>query len=127
MLLHSIRVSLMAFAAALILTACGGGSSTKPEPPVGGITVVPGDTQATISWLATPGVEYWIYVAPNNANLNLENWLETAGSTYRLNVTSPYVFTGLTNGTPYSFFLTGRINQGPGSDATPTVTVTPQP
>lgn len=127
MLLYSIRVSLMAFAAALILTACGGGSSTKPEPPVGGITVVAGDTQATISWLATPGVEYWIYAAENKPNLNLDNWLETAGSTYRLNVTSPYVFTGLTNGRSYSFFLTGRINQGPGSDATPTVTVTPQP
>jgi hypothetical protein len=126
MFLHSIRVSLMAFAAALILTACGGGSSNKPQAPVGGITVVAADSEVTITWQETPGVEYWIFASPNSPNLNLSNWLATLGSTYRLKVTSPYTVTGLTNGTPYSFFLTGRINGGPGSDATPTVIATPR-
>jgi photosystem II stability/assembly factor-like uncharacterized protein len=125
--LHTIRVSLLALATALILAACGGGGdSTKPEPPVGGITIVEGDSQATLTWVETPGVEYWIFAAPNSPNLTLSNWLATSGSTYRLKVTSPYVVTGLTNGTPYSFFLTGRINKGPGSDATPTKTATPR-
>ena len=126
MLLHSIRVSLMAFAAALILTACGGGSSTKPEPPVGGISLLEGDSQVTVTWTETPGVEYWIFTSPNNPNLTLSNWLASAGSTYKLKVTSPYVVTGLTNATPYSFFLTGRIKGGPGSDATPTKIATPR-
>ena len=126
MFLHSIRVSLLAFASALILTACGGGSSNKPLPPVGGISVVAADSEVTITWQETPGVEYWIFASPNSPNLTLSSWLATVGSTYRLKVTSPYTVTGLANGTPYSFFLTGRINGGPGSDATPTVIATPR-
>lgn len=126
MFLHSIRVSLMAFAAALILTACGGSSSAIPQPPVGGITVAAADSEVTITWQETPGVEYWIFASPNSPNLTLSTWLATLGSSYRLKVSSPYTVTGLTNGTPYSFFLTGRINGGPGSDATPTVIATPR-
>ena len=129
MFLHSIRVSLLASllaVSAFILTACGGGTSTKPEPPVGGISVSAGDSEVTVTWQETPGVEYWIFASPNSPNLTLSTWLATLGSTYRLKVTSPYVVTGLTNGTPYSFFLTGRINGGPGSNATPTVIATPR-
>lgn len=126
MFLHSIRVSLLAFASALILTACGGGSSDKPQPPVGGISVVAADSEVTMTWQETPGVEYWIFASPNSPNLTLSSWLATVGSTYRLKVTSPYTVTGLANGTPYSFLLTGRINGGPGSDATPTVIATPR-
>ena len=127
MSLHSIRVSLLAMATAIILAACGGsGTSNKPAPPVGGLTSLAGDSQVTLSWVQTPGVEYWIFAAPNNANINLSNWLATSGSIYRMKVTSPFVVTGLSNGTPYSFFLTGRINGGAGGDATPTVTVTPR-
>ena len=126
MFLHLIRVSLMALASALILTACGGGTSAKPELPAGGISLAAGDSAVTVTWTETPGVEYWIFTSPNSPNLTLSTWLPTLGSTYRLKVTSPYVFTGLTNGVPYSFFLTGRINGGPGSDATPTKIATPR-
>ncbi|MEY4448429.1 MAG: Ycf48-like protein [Pseudomonadota bacterium] len=128
MFLHSIRSSLLAMASALILVACGGGggSSSAPPPPAGGITLTNGDGQVTLSWQSTPGVDYWIFAAPNNPNLNLSNWLATTGSTYRLNVTSPFVVTGLSNGTPYSFFITGRVNGEGGGEATPTVTATPR-
>jgi hypothetical protein len=127
MFLHSIRSSLLALASALILVACGGGnSSSAPPPPEGGISLINGDGQVTLSWNAAPGVEYWIFAAPNNPNLSLSNWLATSGSTYRLKVTSPYVVTGLNNGTPYSFFITGRINGGAGGAASPTVTATPR-
>jgi hypothetical protein len=127
MFLHSIRSSILALASALILVACGGGSSSSaPPPPEGGISLANGDGQVTLSWNSTPGVEYWIFAAPNNPNLSLSNWLATSGSTYRLNVTSPFVVTGLSNGTPYSFFITGRINGGVGGAATPTVTATPR-
>jgi hypothetical protein len=61
----------------------------------------------------TPGVEYWIFASPNSPNLTLSTWLATLGSTYRLKVTSPFVVTGLTNGTPYSFFITGRHQRRP--------------
>ena len=124
---HSIRAYLLVLASALLLAACGGNStSSTPPPPAGGLSIVAGDSQVTLSWKETPGVEYWIFAAPNNPDLVLSNWLATAGSTYRLKVTSPYVVTGLSNGTPYSFLMTGRINNGPGGDATPTVTATPR-
>ncbi len=127
MSLHSIRAYLLVLASALLLAACGGSSTpSTPAPPVGGLSVVAGDSQVTVSWKETPGVEYWIFAAPNIPNLSLNNWLATSGSTYRLKVTSPYVVTGLTNGTPYSFFMTGRTNSGPGGDATPTVAATPR-
>jgi hypothetical protein len=127
MSLHSIRAYLLVLTSALLLAACGGSSTpSTPAPPVGGLSVVAGDSQVTVSWKETPGVEYWIFAAPNNPNLSLNNWLATSGSTYRLKVTSPYVVNGLTNGTPYSFFMTGRINNGPGGDATPTVAATPR-
>ena len=112
---------------AVLVAACGGSSSTNtPAPPVGGISVVPGDSQVTVTWKETPGVEYWIFAAPNSPNLTLANWLATSGSTYRLKVTSPFMVTGLSNGTTYSFFMTGRVNSGPGGDATPTASATPR-
>ena len=127
MSLHSIRAYLLVLASALLLAACGGSSTTStPAPPVGGLSLVAGDSQVTVSWKETPGVEYWIFAAPNSPNLSLSNWLATSGSPYRLKVTSPYVVTGLTNGTTYSFFMTGRTNSGPGGDATPTVAATPR-
>lgn len=126
MSLHSIRISLLALVSAFILAACGGNSSSVPAPPEGGLNVTAGDSQITISWKETPGVEYWIFAAPNSPSLGLNNWLATTGSTYRLKVTSPFVVSNLANGTPYSFFMTGRINNGPGGDATPTVTATPR-
>jgi hypothetical protein len=127
MSLHSIRASLLALVSAVLVAACGGSStSITPPPPEGGISLVAGDSQVTVSWKETAGVEYWIFAAPNNPNLSLSTWLATTGSTYRLKVTSPFVVTGLTNGTPYTFFITGRLNSGPGGAATPTVSATPR-
>ena len=127
MSLHSIRASLLALVSAVLIAACGGSTSTTtPPPPAGGISLVAGDSQVTVSWKETPGVEYWIFAAPNNPSLSLSTWLATTGSTYRLKVTSPFVVTGLANGTPYSFFMTGRVNSGPGGAATPTVTAAPR-
>jgi hypothetical protein len=126
MSLHSIRVSLLALASAMILLACGGSSSSAPPPPEGGLSVVAGDSQITLSWKETPGVEYWIFSAPNQPTLSLSNWLASTGSSYSLNVKSPFVVSGLTNGTSYSFFITGRTNKGAGGDASPTVIATPR-
>ncbi|MCX7266113.1 MAG: hypothetical protein ACOYL0_02285 [Limnohabitans sp.] len=125
MSLLSIRASLLALAASVLLAACGGSSSNLPAPPVGGLSLTPGDSQVTVSWQSEPGVEYWIFAAPGS-NLSLSNWLATAGSTYRLKVTSPYVMTGFSNGLTYSFFMTARVNGGPGGEATPTVSTTPR-
>ena len=40
---------------------------------------------------------------------------------------SPYVLTGLTNGTTYSFSINGRTDSGPGGAGSPSIAVTPRP
>ena len=127
MSLQSLRAPLWVLIAAFFLAACGGSSNKDlPGPPVGGLSLEPGDSQVTVSWKETPGVEYWIFASPNNPNVSMSTWLASTGSTYRLKVNSPFIVSGLLNGTPYSFFMTSRVNSGPGGEASPTVISTPR-
>lgn len=85
---------------------------------------MPGNSQVTVSWVPDPGVEYWLLYAPVSSisTTNLP-----PGHVWVLNVTSPYVVTGLTNGVTYSFTLNGRISGGPGGPGTPSVSAIPRP
>ncbi len=124
---HTLRMARPSWAAllvALAVSACGG-SGGPATPPQGGITVTEGDGQATVSWTATPDVKYWIFYAPTTS-IDTRSWINTASAQAILNTTTPYVITGLTNGTTYSFTLNGRTGDGAGGEGTPSVTIIPR-
>lgn len=120
MTLSSIRSTILAIFFPLLLAACGGGGSPA-NPPAGGITVVPGNDQVTVSWTADAGVEYWLwYVAGSSVTTT------TPGHLTKVKVASPYVLTGLTNGLTYAFAVNGRTGGGAGGPLSPSVTAVPR-
>ena len=125
MLFSSLRQTLATLMVAVLVSACGGSGSSAP-PPVGGITVVPGDGSATVTWEAVPGVKYWLFYAPSKT-ISTADWTTIPGSRAILDVTSPYVVTGLANGFNYSFTVNGRNGDGAGGPGSPTVTIIPRP
>jgi hypothetical protein len=124
------RLKLRLFSAALsgivvscLLGGCIHGDSAAP--PAGGIIATPGEGQVTITWTAEPGVEYWlVYAATASISATPP---PTGAHTWVTNVTSPYIVTGLTNGTTYSFAMNGRTGGGPGGPSTPSVSAIPRP
>lgn len=127
MSLHALRPKLAALLASLTLAACGGGGSSAPAPT--DVVVDPGDGQVTVKWTATPGVEYWMaYAAASSVSTDSGNphiWARNSDGSVSL--ISPYVLTGLTNGTTYSFSINGRTDSGPGGAGSPSIAVTPRP
>ncbi len=109
---------------ALLTTACNSKGSSAP-PPVGGISVVAGENRATISWVADPGVEYWLFYAPASS-ISTTNWNSLPSSYAIVKAVSPQIVTGLVNDTTYAFTLNGRINGGPGGSGTPSVATVPR-
>ena len=112
----------------LLISACGGGGSSAP-PPSGGITVVPGNGQAFVTWTADPGVDYQVIYLQTAAATSgqdiyanpLHLWVNGATA-----VTSPLVATGLTNGLPYTFAINGRTGTGQGGAFSAIQTITPR-
>lgn len=105
-----------------LVCACGGAGSSA-SAPVGGITVTPSNGQVTVSWAASPGVEYWLVYAATSSPLNVQSL--PAGHVWVSPATSPYTVTGLTNGVTYTFAVNGRTNGGPGGPLTPSQSATP--
>ena len=65
-----------------------------------------GNGQATISWTAVSGAtSYNLYMAAATG-VTKSNYNSLTGGTTAIGVTSPFVKTGLTNGTPYYFVVT---------------------
>ncbi len=111
--------------AILILGGCGGGSSASP--PVGGLILAPGDGYVTVSWAMSSGVDYWLYHATTNgASFDPNNCASVSGCATNTNVGSPFVVSGLVNGTTYSFLMNGRTNGGPGGSPTNVFTAVPR-
>jgi hypothetical protein len=110
----------------LLLASCGNvlnkGSSASPPTDV---TVTPGDGAVTVTWTMAPNVQYWLFYAPTNF-ISEDNWTTIPGSKALINVTSPTIVTGLTNGTTYSFMINGRMNNGPGGADSPSLSAVPR-
>lgn len=121
--LISIRRYLLALIASLFVAGCGGGDASSAPPPTD-FSVAEGNGQVTVTWTATPGVDYWIMYSASSSPVNLKSpfgahvWLN--------NVKSPLVISGLTNGQAYSFAMDARINGGPGGAQTASVTKVPR-
>lgn len=126
MLFSSLRQTLATLMVAVLVSACGGSGGSSAPAPAGGITVAPGDGAATVTWTMVPGVKYWLFYAPSST-LSTNDWINVPGARAVLNVTSPYVVTGLANGFNYSFVVNGRNGDGPGGPGSPTVTIVPRP
>ena len=126
--------SLTALIAVTLLTACGGGSGSSAPPPVGGLTLEAGEGGVTLSWTAVPGVDYWAYTGQSssickNCGNSANNWNSLPDAQSRgwaSAMSTPYFFAGLTNDVVYSFIMDGRVNGGPGGDATPSASSTPR-
>ena len=77
-----------------------------------------------------PGVEYWLFYGPTSSvpatTTSMNGWIGLAGGGAPINVTSPYVVTGLTNGVSYSFSVNGRTGSGPGGPGATPVSATPR-
>ncbi len=112
--------------AALMLLACGGESVTAPA----GVSVTPAESSVTVTWKMDSGVEYWLFYGPTSlASTNtttLNGWIGLPGGSTLVNVSSPYVVTGLVNGTSYSFSINGRTDGGPGGPGSVAVAATPR-
>ena len=124
----SIRQALAALFVAVLVSACGGGSSAPP--PSAGISVTPGDGRATITWAMEPDVQYWVFSAPVTPKfpvVTTTDWINTPGAQAFINVKSPFVVSSLYNGLAYSFTVNARKGDGPGGAGAPAVNVTPRP
>ncbi len=85
-------------------------ASATPGSP---ITATPGNGQVTISWTAVTGAtSYNIYWSTTAANATKLSGTKIAG------VTSPYIHTGLTNGTPYYYVVTAVTAGGESAEST---------
>jgi hypothetical protein len=110
----------------LALAGCGNtlsnkGSSADPPTDVG---VAPGDGMITVTWTMAPDVQYWLFYAPTTY-ITKDNWTTVGGQAIR-GVTSPTVITGLSNGTTYSVMIDGRVDNGPGGEATASISAVPR-
>jgi hypothetical protein len=112
-----------AFAASILLSACGGDKGSSAGPP-GDFRVVTGDSSVTATWTAEPDVDYWVFYGPGE-NITTNNWV-TSGGQVITNAISPTVITGLINGRTYSFTINGRKGGGPGGDGAPTQVAIPR-
>ena len=114
---------LAAVLAGLLVAGCGGKGA--PADPPASVVALAGDGIITVTWPMEPGVDYWMFYA-NATSISTSNWTSIPGSKSVIGVTSPFVATGLANGSIYSFTINGRTNGGPGGEGTPSVSAIPR-
>ena len=125
MLLNSFKLFLAALLM-LLLAACGGGSAA---PAAIGLTAKASESAVTVTWDMTPGVEYWLFCVPTSSApadfSSMTPWISLSVGGARIKVSSPYVVSGLVNGTSYTFSVNGRIDGGPGGPGAIPAAATP--
>jgi len=115
-------IALLAFS--ILLAGCGGGSGGSTAPPAN-VKLVPGDTSATVSWSQDSSTEYWVWVAQGN-DTTTSNCAATLACKIAVNVSSPFIITGLTDGTLYSVTVNARTGNGPGGPGSPPIAFVPR-
>ena len=80
-------------------------------PPTG-VTATAGNTQVTVSWIAVTGATSYNLYWSTTPGVTIATGTQIAG------VTSPYVHTGLTNGTPYYYIVTSVNTAGESVEST---------
>jgi len=123
MLLNSLRLHITALLLSVLVIACGGGKGSSAPPPAD-FSVLEGNGQVTITWTATPGVDYWLMYAQTASPIDLKS--PPGVHSWLTNVTSPLVLGGLVNGASYSFAMDARIGGGPGGAQTASITKIPR-
>lgn len=118
---RSTRIALVATAAALAL-ACGGSSSSSSTPTVpaapSGVVATPGNAQVTLSWTAVSGATSYDVYWSTSPGVTKSTGTKIPG------VTSPYVHSGLANGTTYYYVVTA-LNAAGESAASTAASATP--
>src|ERR1035437_6300431 len=96
-----------AILAGLLVAGCGSSGHSADAPA--NVVALAGDGRITVMWPMASDVDYWLFYA-NSTSISTSNWTTIPGSKSVLGAASPYVATGLVNGTLYSFTLNGRTN-----------------
>ena len=121
-------VSILLMIFTFMLAGCSGGESAPPPTTVPaaptGLNATPADSQVTISWTAVAGATSYNLYHSTTAGVTTTTGTKITG------VTSPYVQTGLTNGTTYFYILTAVNSIGESApsnevSATPSAVITP--
>ncbi len=110
----------------LFLSGCSGHDSpvsilakpvvVPPHPPAS-VSAAPGNAMATLSWTGSDyAASYTIYMA-QQSGVTKTNYLTKSGGMAHKGVTSPYVHTGLTNGTTYYFVITSENSEGESAES----------
>ncbi len=93
-------------------------SGAAPSPPTG-VNLSPGDRQVTLSWQSAPGAAFY------NIYWSTSPGVSKSTGTKITNATSPFVQTGLTNGTTYYYVITSGNNYGESAESSEESTTPP--
>ena len=115
--------SIVVILASIFMSGCHGRGSSAPAP--NNVTVVAGDTSATVTWSMVPGVDYWVFKAAGTDVTPLSCY-QLSQCQMLMHAVSPTVVSGLANGTVYSFTINGRIDGGKGGPGSPSIQATPR-
>jgi predicted small lipoprotein YifL len=105
------------------LAGCGSTGSSAPPPE--NVSIVAGDSMATIKWDMAPGVEYWVFRAAGTS-VTPDSCYGMPQCQILIRAVSPFVVAGLVNGTNYAFTINGRIDGGKGGAGSPSVQALPR-
>jgi hypothetical protein len=117
---------LAAVMVSFLLAGCNQWSKGSSAAPPTDVKAVPGDGVIVVTWTMASNVEYWLFYGPT-PGITTTNWTDPGrGAQVIRGATSPAVFSGLVNGTTYSFTINGRTDGGPGGDGSPSISAVPR-
>lgn len=115
-------LGVVSIALCVLLAGCGGGNSA-PAPT--DVKVLPGDTSASVSWTQASDTEYWLWVQ-QGGSVSTSNCATIPTCEIHVDVSSPFIITGLTNGSQYAVTINARTGDGPGGPGSPAITFVPR-